>query len=151
MALTPPNWISEYWSYIDEQGNERDPSKAMIDWLSNQPPVVWHAFVTQYMNWDSALRVGYWILNQRECDRATAAFLLFTSEPHYYLKLFKQGKNQTDFETTPLSWSEEADFYPESTDFIKAILSNFKKGYYQDSNILQEIGSYHLKPYNEIM
>ncbi len=80
-----PDWRG-YWLYEDETGAERDAVPVMIDWLADQSPSVWHAFVRDYTNWDNSTAIGIWIANQKACDRATAARLAFLNEPGYLLR-----------------------------------------------------------------
>ena len=75
---------------------------ALISWMSGQPPSVWHEVALGY-NWDAnaALELG-WIIDQADCDLATALVVFLRGEstdfmwrlslddlPEYQLETFK--------------------------------------------------------------
>jgi len=56
----------------------------LLDWLSTQSPGMWHEVATGY-NWDlNAPRDLGWIIEQPECDLATAMHVFLLGEPGYY-------------------------------------------------------------------
>jgi hypothetical protein len=56
----------------------------IIEWLSRQGPPEWHGYSEKH-NWDGSCAELHWIIQQPECDRATAANIFWLSEPTYYL------------------------------------------------------------------
>lgn len=118
MVLTKPDWRS-YFRSRNADGSAKDPATEMIGWLSGRSPVVWHAFVTRYMNRETAMPVGFWIARQPDCDCATAAALLFGSDPARYIR--NPGKRQ------------------DGGDLIELILTNWDSGYYRQSRIAEDL------------
>ena len=119
MALKRPDWRSYFRSH-NADGSEKDAATEMIGWLSGRSPAVWHAFVSRYMNRDTAMPVGFWIARQPDCDRATAAALLFGSDPACYVRAPQERR--------------------ESRDLIELILANWEAGYYRGSRIAEDLG-----------
>jgi len=118
MALTKPDWRS-YYRPRNADGSAKDVATEMIGWLSGRSPVVWHAFVTRYMNRETAMPVGFWIARQPDCDCATAAALFFGSDPARCVR--NPGVRQ------------------ENCDLIELILENWEAGYYRQSRIAQDL------------
>ena len=52
----------------------------MIAWLKQRGPDDWH-FVGSNLNWDTSMEVIQWILDQKDCDKATAAMMFWLSSP----------------------------------------------------------------------
>lgn len=96
-----------------DQDDERDHQQAMIDWLADKSPEVWHA-VALDLNWDNALGVFDWIISQRECDRGTAAFVFWSAGPLYAMRALATNE-----------WRCE-----ESLRLITKIIRNWKTGFY---------------------
>jgi hypothetical protein len=78
MSAEGKSRMSNFGSYENEQS-------AMIAWLQQRSPDVWHA-VAGYLNWDSAEDVIEWIISQPQCDLATAALLFWKGAPDYWLQ-----------------------------------------------------------------
>ena len=121
MVLTKPDWRS-YFRPRNADGSDKDAATEMIGWLSGRSPVVWHAFVSRYMNRDTALPVGFWIARQPDCDCATAAALLFGSDPAGCVC--------------------NPDVRPADCDLIELILANWEEGYYRQSRIAEDLGAW---------
>jgi Domain of unknown function (DUF4274) len=60
-------------------------SQRMIAWLRQRGPDDWH-FVGTKLNWDSSMDVIQWILDQKDCDKATAQFMFWAASADYYLR-----------------------------------------------------------------
>jgi len=132
MISSAPDWRTDYWEEFDEDGNERDPVAAMIDWLGDQSPLVWHKFAESYMNWDCAIPIGNWIVDQSNCDAATATLILLNANPTYFLGAAARNDK---FENN------------ESWIIIDKIIQNYSRGFYRKSSIEQAItenGEYHV-------
>lgn len=121
ILIMPPDWRG-YWQYEDELGHERDAVAIMIDWLRDQEPAVWHAFVRDYMNWDISRPIGVWVANQPQCDRATAARLLFFGQPGFCLR----HHCKLDPAVDPLA----------------TVLQNASRGWYQKSSLFDSTEDY---------
>jgi hypothetical protein len=52
----------------------------MLEWLAAHGPDDWHA-VARSWNWDRGIAPLLWMLDQRDCDRATAALLFWRACP----------------------------------------------------------------------
>ncbi|WP_311273239.1 MULTISPECIES: DUF4274 domain-containing protein [unclassified Rhizobium] len=102
--------VEEFEFYDTEQ-------RALIDWLSSRSPDVWHV-VAEYLNPDYAEGVIEWILNQPQCDRATAAFFFWRFEP---------ARN-----ILSRSPDQEEDEY----NFYFRLVGKANEGFYSNSNIL---------------
>jgi hypothetical protein len=68
----------------------RDPQPSeknywIIKWLAAQGPAEWHG-VAETWGWGDGVEAPLrWIIQQPDCDRATAATIFWLSEPSYYL------------------------------------------------------------------
>jgi Domain of unknown function (DUF4274) len=122
MPMSPPDW-SQYWVEEDADGNEPDAVQIMIDWLAGQKPAAWHKFAADYMNWDRSVDIGVWILNRPECDRATAACLLFGADPVWQLDAFRKGH-----------------IGKISNEILLTALSNWNAGFYRSCAIGHDLG-----------
>ncbi len=60
-----------------------EQSTRMIRWPEGKTPDTWHD-VTQLLNWDFAEAVLDWVVMQPECDKATAAYLFWLSDPDWF-------------------------------------------------------------------
>jgi hypothetical protein len=121
IRILPPDWRG-YWQYEDVLGNERDAVTIMIDWLKDQEPSVWHAFVRDYMNWDYSTPIAVWIASQPQCDRATAARLVFFNQPGFHLR----HSSQLDPAVNPLT----------------TVLQNASQGWYQAGYLYDSTDDY---------
>ncbi len=63
---------------------QSDKNFWIVDWLSRQGPAEWHGFADQH-SWSDGCAIHHWIIQQPNCDRATAANVFWLSEPSYYL------------------------------------------------------------------
>ncbi len=64
---------------------DSDLANAMLHWLPGQSPAAWHAVAVNW-NWDQTLVPLRWIVEQSQCDRATAALVFWRSGPDYALQ-----------------------------------------------------------------
>src|SRR5262245_15388817 len=95
----------------------------MIDWLRSRGPDDWH-FVGSKLNWDCSMGVIDWILDQRTCDKATAAMMFWGSSPAYYLEFPSR-------EAVAASASVNLDGF----DFAKKLVERWNSGFYTRSSI----------------
>lgn len=58
--------------------------KIVIDWMSNKGAPEWHGVAVNW-NWDCGLEPLLWIVNQPDCDKATALTVFWMSEPFYQI------------------------------------------------------------------
>ena len=58
--------------------------EALIRWLSKRDPDEWHRVALSW-NWDSGYMVLRWIIQQPDCDRATALLIFWRGDVAYYL------------------------------------------------------------------
>jgi len=61
-----------------------DYEQMVIDWMSNKGAPEWHG-VARGWNWDNDLAPLFWIVDQEDCDKATALSVFWLSDPHYYI------------------------------------------------------------------
>lgn len=64
--------------------------KIVIDWMSNKGALEWHGVAVNW-NWDCGLRPLLWIIDQANCDKATALTVFWMSDPHYYIDKNHRG------------------------------------------------------------
>jgi hypothetical protein len=98
---------------IDGRAGER-----MIAWLRARTPDDWH-FVGNYLNWDSSMEVVDWILNQSDCEKATAAMMFWRCSPDYYL----QYPNRE-------AVAAQASYNVQGFDFASELVSRWNGGFY---------------------
>jgi hypothetical protein len=55
-----------------------------IAWLKTASPDDWHRVALDY-NWDEGVETLYWIVQQPDCDRATALDIFWKGQPAWYL------------------------------------------------------------------
>lgn len=55
-----------------------------IDWLKNASPDDWHRVALDF-NWDERIDPLRWIVEQPECDKATALTIFWLGQPAYFL------------------------------------------------------------------
>lgn len=72
----------------EDTGARPDEAAELISWLGGKSPDVWH-FVARKINWSGGLRVLDWIVSQPECDKATAAYVFWFTEPEYQLSVMR--------------------------------------------------------------
>jgi hypothetical protein len=93
----------------------------MIDWLRSRTPEDWH-FVADKLNWDSSKAVIDWILDQKSCDKATAAMMFWRSDAAYYLQY-------------PNREAAAAAYGADDFDFIRKLVERWNGSFYTRSNI----------------
>jgi hypothetical protein len=97
----------------------------MIAWLKQRGPDDWH-FVGSNLNWDTSMEVIQWILDQKDCDKATAAMMFWLSSPDYFLAF-------------PNREALAADRYASvnigNFDFTRKLVDRWNSGFYTRSNI----------------
>lgn len=108
---------------IEETEPEGDSGADMIAWLQSRSPEDWH-FVGDHLNWDNAMGVIQWILDQKTCDKATAAMMFWKSDPIYYLQ-FANREAITGHAAVNL----------DGFDFTKKLLERWTRGFYNRSSI----------------
>jgi hypothetical protein len=59
--------------------------EALIRWLAKRDPDEWHR-VAQSWNWDRGHMPLRWIIQQADCDRATALLVFWRTDASYYLR-----------------------------------------------------------------
>ena len=106
---------------IEEMEPEGDSGADMIAWLQSRSPEDWH-FVGDLLNWDNAMNVIQWILDQKTCDKATAAMMFWKSSPDYYLQFPNREAAVTH---APV----------DGFDFTKQLLERWTSGFYHRSRI----------------
>lgn len=85
----------------------------IIDWLSRQSPAEWHGLATAW-DWEDGVAPLHWIIQQPECDRATALAIFWESDPEYFLS--------EDGSETPIA------------DMDEEIVARWKSGQYSSGN-----------------
>lgn len=71
-------------------------SEREIAWLRAASPDDWHRVALDY-NWDEGVETLYWIVQQPDCDRATALDIFWKGQPAWYLYLaLKEGRDEAD-------------------------------------------------------
>jgi Domain of unknown function (DUF4274) len=97
----------------------------MIAWLTQRGPDDWH-FVASKLNWDCSMDVIRWILDQRQCDKATAATMFWASAPDYYLAF----PNRAALDADPIARVNIGGF-----DFTARLVERWNSGFYSRSSI----------------
>lgn len=70
-----------------------------IAWLKTATPDDWHRVALDY-NWDEGVETLYWIVQQPDCDRATALDIFWKGQPAWFLCLaLKEGRDEADDQT----------------------------------------------------
>jgi hypothetical protein len=97
----------------------------MIDYLRARTPEDWH-FVCDKLNWDSSVPVIQWILDQQNCDKATAAMMFWRCSPDYYLGFPNRDAVAAD---------PNARFNLDNFDFAMKLVDRWNSGYYSRGTI----------------
>jgi hypothetical protein len=108
-----------------DEEDEGDPRADMIAWLRGRGPDDWH-FVGSKLNWDSSVKVIEWILDQKNCDKATAAMMFWLSSPDYFLEF----PNRAAMAAHPYAQVNLWNF-----DFTKKLVDRWNSGFYTRSAI----------------
>lgn len=124
-----PDW-TKLFPDLDNSGNEIPYNEKLLNWIQGQPPLVWHAFVDRYLNFDCAENIGRWIVQQPECDRVTAALLLAAVNPAWHLEQIRLGKRSA---------------IGDDTGIIEAVHRGLEKGYYRKNTIEEQFTNH--RPY----
>lgn len=61
----------------------KNRSQMLMDWLKQATPDQWHK-VADGWNWGSGEAPLRWIIEQPDCDKATAQLIFWRGEPSYY-------------------------------------------------------------------
>ena len=81
---------------LDE--DEKQHFKANVEWLAAANPDDWHRVALDF-NWDEPLYLLYWIVQQDNCDIATALDIFWKGQPAYWLA--EEGEDKEK----PNGWS----------------------------------------------
>lgn len=81
---------------LDE--DEKQRFKANVEWLAAADPDDWHRVALDF-NWDEPLYLLYWIVQQDNCDIATALDIFWKGQPTYWLA--EEGEDKEK----PNGWS----------------------------------------------
>ena len=128
MQLYPNGCGDEAAAALNNAAND-----AMIGILAQQPPRAWHQFAVHWMNWDFAVPVGLWIVQQPECDLATAAYFLWAHDPaSCFHELIKKG---FDLSRKVVREDEETYGYVDDTGIIFTVLENWERGFYRTNRL----------------
>ena len=66
--------------------------KIVIEWMSTKGAVEWHGVAVNW-NWDNGVEPLLWIVDQPDCDKATALTVFWMCEPFYYVHKSCRGYN----------------------------------------------------------
>jgi hypothetical protein len=69
--------------------------KIVIDWMSNKGAPEWHGVAVNW-NWDYGVKPLLWIVDQPDCDKATALTVFWLSEPLYEMDEKHRGDHLKD-------------------------------------------------------
>ena len=70
------------WAETTLIWGQKHPLVEFAEWLISGDPDRWHAAAMRW-NWDSGLTPMYWIIEQPQCDAATALEIFYKCEPTY--------------------------------------------------------------------
>lgn len=123
MPLHKPNW-----DYQQDRVDDRDYCGELEAWFSDKSPDVWHHIVTSYLDWGAGGRMAAWIVTRRECDFATAAWILWSTDPASGLE-----SRTPPGDPSRLGWGEAGDVFD-------TILENWRNGYYRRNDLALDAG-----------
>jgi Domain of unknown function (DUF4274) len=126
-ALTDPNERLLGW------GQSRDMSSSgskAWEWyvrrLFESGPDGWHEAANEW-NWDNGVEPLAWIVNQNQCDKATALLIFHLGEPHYYAEKLAEGKDLADNQVYAL---------------LQGIRERWLAGFYHRSELALDVSEY---------
>ena len=109
-------------------------SQMLFDWLPTVGPDDWHRVASSW-NWDYGDDPLRWIIQQEQCDKATALHVFWHGEPGHY---YRSGAVDRDSLKDALGYVEY-----DTYDMLVEIVQRWKTGYYTRSEL-----TYPKKPWN---
>ena len=98
----------------------------LIEWLGTRDPDDWHRVARSY-NWDDDLAPLLWILRQDNCERATAQYIFWISQPYDMIDMIDDEKT--------------AYLVEDGYALVKEICERWIIGKYHKSTIAQDLGT----------
>jgi hypothetical protein len=107
------NELDKYFNEIDE------PNKNIFDKLTKSEEL---HYIAENHNWDNGIIVLQWIAESKLCSEATALMIFWRAQPYDYVKY--------NYNSKPVKYMDMDIF-----NLIKAILENYKNGFYKKTSI----------------